>query len=312
MTIDMHGHSYWPKSDSEAFWNWLARLEVDADPTKTVEWVKENILPTYWDPDGEILIKQMDKAGIDKTVILATDMYMDEFKNTALTIEEYNKHISDLAKKHPDRIIYFCGLDPRRPKATELLEKFYHEFGARGLKLYPPCGWDLDDRVIYPFYERCAAWGIPVLTHMGPEPLPFKGEHTHPSHLEKPLKDFPNLIFIAAHLGLEYWRDLIALGQKYPNVMVDFSYWQLNAVNRHGLFCHILRRFLDEFGADRVLFGTDGPAAESILPSDKWVELIKNLPQKPPEGGHFTEEEVSAILDGNARRVLSIPNSAHA
>ena len=244
-------------------------------------------------------------AGIEKSVILALDMYMDEFRDTPLTIEEYNKHLSDVAKKHPDRFIYFCGLDPRRPKATELLEKFHDEFGARGLKLYPPCGWDLDDKVVYPFYERCAAWGIPILPHVGPEPAPFQGECSHPSHLEKPLKDFPNLIFIAAHLGLEYWRDLIALGQKYPNIMADISYWQSNAVNRHGLFSHILRRFLDEFGVDRVLFGTDGPG-ESILTSDKWVEMIKNLPNNPPEEKQFTEAEVAAILDGNARRVFSL------
>ncbi len=306
MTIDIHVHLLWPEAASKNLWDWEAGLEVDADPTKTVEWVQENILPTYWDPDGEILIKRMDKAGIDKTCLLALDMYMDEFGKPPLTIEEYNKHISDVAKKNQDRLIYFCGLDPRRPNAIELLEKFHNEFGARGLKLYPTCGWDLDDRVIYPFYERCAAWGIPVLTHMGPEPAPFQGERTHPSHLEQPLKDFPNLIFIAAHLGLEYWRDLIALGNKYPNIMADISYWQSNAVNRHGLFSHILRRFLDEFGTERVLFGTDGPAAESVLPSDKWVELIKNLPQKPPEGVHFTEEEVAAILDGNARRLLSM------
>ncbi len=306
MTIDIHAHLFWPESASKHYWGWMANLEVETDPTKTMEFVKEKILPTYWDPDGEILIKRMDKAGIDKTVLLAVDMYMDEFGEPPLTIEEYNKHISDVAKKYPDRLIYFCGLDPRRPKATELLEKFYHEFGARGLKLYPTCGWDLDDRVIYPFYERCAAWGIPILPHMGPENAPFQGERTHPSHLEQPLKDFPNLIFIAAHLGLEYWRDLIALGQKYKNVMADMSFWQLNAVNKHGLFSHILRRFLDEFGADRILFGTDGPAAESILPSDKWVKMIKNLPNNPPEEKQFTEEEVSAILDGNARRVLSI------
>ena len=306
MTIDIHAHLFWPESASKHYWGWMANLEVETDPTKTMEFVKEKILPTYWDPDGEILLKRMDKAGIDKSVILALDFYIEPFKDTPLTIEEYNKHLSDVVKKHPDRFIYFCGLDPLRPNAAELLEKFYNEYGARGLKLYPTNGWNMDDKIAYPLYERCAAWGIPILPHVGPEPAPFKGEHTHPSYLEQPMKDFPNLVFIAAHLGLEYWRDLISLGQKYPNIMADISFHQPNAVNKHGLFSHILRRFLDEFGADRILLGTDNPAGESILTSDKWVEMIKNLPNNPPEEKQFTEAEVAAILDGNARRVLSL------
>jgi hypothetical protein len=37
-----------------------------------------------------------------------------------------------------------------------------------------------------------------------------------------------------------------------------------------------------------------------------WVQMIKDLPHKPPEGISFKEEEVSAVLGGNAKKLLNI------
>ena len=122
------------------------------------------------------------------------------------------------------------------------------------------------------------------------------------------LVDFPDLTVIVAHLGLEWWRDLIALGKVCDNVMCDFCALQRTAKTNYEQFRYILRRFLDEFGSHRVMFGTDAPLVEDDLPAKEWVELVKGLPYQANASHPFSEEEVFALLESNAQKLLaSIP-----
>ena len=61
---------------------------------------------------------------------------------------------------------------------------------------------------------------------------------------------------------------------------------------------------IDGFGIDRVLFGTDAPMFDVFLSRKDWVQLIRSLPYNSPEGINFTEEEITALLGGNAERLL--------
>jgi predicted TIM-barrel fold metal-dependent hydrolase len=161
---------------------------------------------------------------------------------------------------------------------------------------------------VYPFYERASAWKIPVLVHTGPEDPPYQAQNAHPSLLLSPLLDFPDLTVIAAHMGFEWWRDLLALGRVRENVMCDFGAWQQVAKYNPDQFRYILRRFLDEFGGHRVMFGTDSPFADHFLSNRDWVGIIEDLPRRSTSPHRFTEEEVSSLLEANARALLaSIP-----
>ena len=312
MAIDMHTHLFVKKFYHESLWNGYVQLNARWVPPTTIEEaiaeVRRTILPTWWDEDGTGHIRRMDEAGIEKAVILHMDQALLRGE-TEMTIEQQNKHVSDAAKKYPDRLIWFCGVDPRREGAVELFERCVTEWGARGLKLYPGTGFLPTDRVVYPLYERASAWKIPVYTHMGPQGDPiYKNEGNNPVHWLRVLVDFPDLTVIGAHLANEFWRDLIALGKVRENVMCDISAKQIVAKQNYEQLCYILRRFLDVFGQERVMFGTDAPLIEYATPTKEWVETIKDLPYKSPAPYRFTEEEVSALLDGNARRLLaSIP-----
>ena len=306
MIIDIHCHLF-----IEGF-----RNESTVDPTwtpgehsteghKVVQEDQRRTRPQTWDPDGSGHIRRMDKAGIEKSVILHLD-YGLLFGEATIPIEQQNKHVSEVVKKHPDRLIWFCGIDPRRKNAVELLEKCVTEWGAQGIKLYPTTGFLPADKECYPFYERASAWGIPVYFHMGPEGPPYKNEgNAHAAVLLRVLVDFPDLTVIVAHLGYEFWRDLIALGKVRENVMCDFCAWQEIAKLNYGQFCYILRKFLDDFGRDRVMFGTDAPLLEPSMSTKEWVKMVRNLPHEALEPYRFTHEEVSALLGGNACRLLA-------
>ncbi len=315
MTIDMHSHLFVKDFYPGSLWDGYVRLNASWRPATTTQEeaeaeVRRTVLPTWNDLDGTGHIRRMDEAGIEKSVLLYIDFGL-LFGETGMTTEQQNKQVSEAARKHPDRLIYFCGVDPRREGAVELLEKCVTEWGARGIKMYPSTGFLPADKEAYPYYERASAWKIPVYFHMGPQGSPYINEgNTHPSTLLRVLLDFPDLTVIVAHLANEYWRDLIALGKVCENVMCDICAKQIVARQNYGQFCHILRRYLDEFGKERVMFGTDAPLLERAASSKDWVDIVKSLPDKSPAPYRFTEEEVSAILEGNARRVLaSIPES---
>jgi len=295
MTIDVHCHLY-----AEGFHNvsFVGPSAINSEAGGTSGW-------HGYDQDGFQHIKRMDEAGINRSNLLHIDMGI-LFGEGNLTIEQQNRHISEVVRNHPDRFTWFCGVDPRRKEAADLAEKCINQWGASGIKLYPTTGFLPADKECYPLYEIALAKQVPVYFHMGPEAPPYKNEgNAHPSVLLRVLVDFPGLTIVVAHLGFEYWRDLIALGKVCDNVMADFCAWQRIAQRNYNQFCYILRRFLDQFGSYRVMFGTDAPLVELAMSSKKWVEMVKRLPHDSPEGVTFTKEEIGALLDGNARRLFA-------
>ncbi|MBW1709991.1 MAG: class II aldolase/adducin family protein [Deltaproteobacteria bacterium] len=79
--------------------------------------------------------------------------------------------------------------------------------------------------------------------------------------------------------------------------------WDSYAFGNYRLFCRELRDILDYAGADKVLFGTDNPIFNTVMPTKEYIQLIKDLPANSPEGIEFTKEEVDGILGGNAAKV---------
>lgn len=307
MIIDVHFHHTIEDWLPEAWWNVLAGIYVHALKAMridmTAEDVKQNIFPGFWDPEVEVLIREMDAAGIDKTVILPLDCGIS-LGEPKISYQEQNRAYAEVQRKHPDRIIAFAGVDPRRPDAIELVETAVKEWGMKGLKLHPGSGFYPNGRETYRLLERVCDLGVPVLFHTGQGLLYDK--YCDPVYLDDLLVDFPELTIIAAHLGHGWHNTLFAMAMFKLNLATDFSQWQFAARDHYHYFCEVLRRALDSFGSDRVLFGTDGPYLRPGMPDKDWVQLIKDLPTKAPEGITFTEAEVEAMLGGNAARILGL------
>jgi len=149
MIIDAHYHLIVEDWYPEKWWNlvtqrYIGRLKA-MGMKATTEDVRKNILSGFWDPAGENLIKEMDAAGIDKTVILPQDFGLP-LGEPKISIEDQNRAFSEVQKRHPDRIIAFAGVDPRRPGAVELIDKAINEWGLKGVKLHPGTGYHPDGK----------------------------------------------------------------------------------------------------------------------------------------------------------------------
>jgi len=309
MIIDIHRHIVDRTWQSEHYWRSFAStilpiLKRIGRPA-TIESIVEEILPLNWDTDGSKHLERMDEGGIDKAVIFAFDVGLIAGE-PAVGIEEQNRVIFDLARRHPDRFIPFVHIDPRRPGAKEFVRRGIEEAGARGLKLHPGAGFNPEDKETMDLVEVAAKAGLPVLLHTGPSVTPTSSRFCEPIYLDALLLRFPEVSFIAAHLGYGYRHQLFSLGSVRPNLFVDFSAWQATARRRYPEFAKAVKEAVSEMGPERVLFGTDNPYLWGVMPESRFVRAVRDLTHLPPEDGRLTEAEVDLILGGNAKGLLNI------
>jgi predicted TIM-barrel fold metal-dependent hydrolase len=221
-------------------------------------------------------------------------------------MQKGNRIIGDIARKYPDRVMALAGIDPRRPEAPDMLRQCFEEFGVRGLKYHPDDGYDPCGSESYGLIEVLMKYNGILLTHTGPLSPPSRCKFAEPIRLADLGVDFPDLKVIAAHMGMINWRPWAALAAHQPNLYGDLAMWDSYAIGNYELFCRELRDLIDYAGVSKVLFGTDNPIPSIIEPTKTWVQLIRDLPVKAPGGLTFTEEEVEAILGGNAASILGL------
>jgi predicted TIM-barrel fold metal-dependent hydrolase len=258
----------------------------------------------WLDPDGEKLIAGMDESGIDFTLICGVDNIEREL--TPGVTRRNNKAIADIAQRHPDRVMALAGIDPRRDDARDMIRECMEEFGMKGLKYHPDFGFNPSGTESYKLLEIVNNMRGILLSHTGPLAPPSRCKYAEPMLLADIGVDFPEVKVIAAHMGYINWRPWAALAAHQPNLFGDLAMWDLPAFGNYELFCRELRDLIDFAGVDKILFGTDDPVFRIVRPTNKWIRLLKELPENAPPGISFTNEEVEAILGGNAAKLLGL------
>jgi uncharacterized protein len=294
------------------FPDWLAcqlSVHVSGDPRQrmSAHEFRAQYSSRLFDPQGEQMLAKMEEQKIDRIVVLVSDFGF-ALGEPAGAIEKQNKAVADLANKYPKRLIAFAGVDPRRKNAVNIVERCIKDWGMKGVGEYhPDAGWDPNGRESYRLLERLQEWDVPVITHTGLFFPPFHSKHTHPMLLDDVCSDFPELRIVAAHSGRTLWWELVAnLARIHPNLYADLSGWQTLARRDYRRFCQILRSFIDIAGVEKLLWGTDDPTHDPIIPTTGYIETVSNLPHSAADGIEFTQEEVESILGGNAKTFLRL------
>jgi len=309
MIIDCHVHLMSANFIAEPYWdNWVKLFATLSNkPEDTVR----RRLPEFWDETGELLINDMDGAGIDQSWISVLDLGLAKTVGEArYSITELNRIYAEIAEKYSGRLIAFVGVDPRREDAVRLLETGVKEWGMRGLKLIPACGFYPNDENCYMLYQKAVELGIPVLVHTGPETIPLYSKYCYPIYLDEVANDFPGLVLILAHAGFCWWPEALNIASTKPNVYIDLAGWQPKT--HHCVtndFYLPLRTMLDTIGPSRILFGSDWPAFRLFKGGEAaWVKVFTHLPDILNQAGiTFTREAIDAILGGNASRIVGGP-----
>jgi uncharacterized protein len=310
MIIDSHVHLVGKDWIDRSFFIGTGRVAVAPMGKETgiypdAEALVDNLTPLIEDTTGEKTIANMDEAGVDKSCIFTVD-YGLLAGEPVLSMEEQNKLIVEAAARFPDRLIPFFTVDPRREGGLDLFKRAIEDWGMKGLKLHPTSGYFPYDPVVYPFYEKCMDYSIPVLIHTGSQPAPLKFRFAQPINVDDVAADFPDLPIIMAHVAHSMWQEALLVAEIKPNIYFDFSGWQMRFLSHPAEFYRMLRAVIDQIGPWRVFFGTDGPYYNVLCPWGTWVKAITEPdPGVCPEVS-FTPEEAEIIMGKAFARLMNL------
>ncbi len=239
----------------------------------------------------EVLIEQMDKAGVQYAVLQAYDI-----KEAGIDIP--NEFVAETIRKYPDRFI--CGYASTNPirrgvKNSIAMLKEAYDMGLRGLKLHPLAMQLLpNDRKLYPLYKKCIEYDIPVGFHIQPAPLPgIRLKFCDIVPIDELAYDLPELKIQICHFGKYPMPpdvfDLMCCLLSKRNVFTDTS--APMPMTKEGIL-NTLQWIKQLNLIDKSMFGTDFP----VQPQSWWVECIEKV--------DFTEEEKAKIMCQNALKFV--------
>ena len=309
MIIDVHCHLWDEKVPSRLWFQAMVRYGV-AVSGSSEEKVRQKILDGQFDVSGDLLIHDMDEAGIDKGAIHVMDLglFAGVGIDDAVSLERQHQIFFEAVERYPNRLFAFAGVDPRRPDAVGLIKRAVREWKMKGVKLWTPSGFYPNDKQAYRLYAACEELGLPVWVHSGPEIAPFYMGNTQPKFIDEVASDFPNLRIVIAHSGDHWWREAAIIANAKPNAFLDIASWQVSFLHSSPRFYREFRDLVNIAGPSKVMFGSDWPATRLVQSINlaNWVETIKQLSGEGVMGVRFSESEISAILGGNARRLLGL------
>lgn len=307
--IDIHAHLAYYKLFPDYFIDGIAGSMLMQLPEGQRD-ISKNVLDriikgTLSDYTGERLVKESKEAGIDKTILLMIDFFYNEEKKSEnigvkfpVTIEEVHRIYYEAIQKNSDRFIAFSGIDPRRgKKGLDLLEKDINQYGFQGLKLYPPCGFELDDPELIPFYDYCNMYELPISIHTGPSIASMKKPENYPDSILKVSKQFKKVKFILAHAGILYNDIGVSIARQRNNIYLDISGFQKEIVDTVVVQKKLKNAF--SFVPERILFGTDWPLFNMNVTQKQWVDKLLSI-----KG--FSSKEMDRLLNENAKELLKI------
>lgn len=250
---------------------------------------------TLDDPLCDRLVAEMDDAGIAESVLLLPD-FTFALRDSTHTIAELIAHHRLVRDRHPGRFRVFVGVDPRwGADGLALFENAIVEHGFDGMKLYPPCGYRLSDTMLYPYYELCSTYGLPVLSHIGATSPALEAEPARPIFVDRAAKDFPDVDFVLAHGSVNYVEECAMLCNSRPNIHVDISGYEVGGV------AGVARLFALRLH-HKVLFATDWPIFRL---QGRQASFVERLDSEGAFPATMTGRERELFFHGNARRLLA-------
>jgi len=307
MIVDAHYHYYQLPSDDREAREWVAWQLYMGERASGIQKSTDEAMPLARDladdADCGKLIRRMDQCGIDVTCLLFVDVLERGMSDEAVI--GMNEACAMAAAKHPGRTFAIASVDPRRPDAPALFRHCIEKLGMKGLKWHPEEGFHVNGKEAYAVLKVANEFGLPVIVHCAPATV-GRIKYCEPILLDDIAMDFPDICIIAAHMGYMAWREWASIAQLKSRVCGDLAMWDLMAVSKPHLFRRYLREILDIVGPQQILFATDGPSFEPLVPARQWLQILMGLTTEGSDGIRFTEEEVRAILGENAARIFEL------
>lgn len=217
------------------------------------------------------------EAGITHQVIFSVATKVSQ-------VEAINNYIAGEVNASDGTLTGLGTLHPESPTLLQDMEGILSR-GLKGVKLHPDVQkFKIDDYrclKIFEFFEG----KLPLLIHTGDN----RFDNSNPNRIAPILDIYKNLTVIGAHLGgWSMWKSAADSLYEYPNFYVDCSS-SLYALPKEEAV-----KIIREYGAKRVIFGTDYP----MWRPDEELQRFFDL--------GLTDEENEMILYKNAVKLFDI------
>jgi len=238
----------------------------------------------------EGMIQAMDAAGVAKSAIVqASSVYTFD-----------NSYVAAAVAAYPQRFTGVFSVDVRAPDAVDAMKRWISK-GLTGMRLYT-AGTSLPEQTLwfadaqtFPAWTFAGEAGIPVCMQMRTKGF---------AQLKPMLERFPDVRFIIDHLARTEMADgppyaaaapLFELA-RYPNVFLKVTHRNFGeARNGRATPETFFGWLVAEFGADRIAWGSNFPAARQALP--ELVALARDsLGFLPPQDRDWIFEKTALSL----------------
>jgi predicted TIM-barrel fold metal-dependent hydrolase len=262
-------------------------------------------------------VAAMDAGGIDKSVVLGGDQadagtrpaWADPAVMGAATNFDDND-VAAYCAEFPDRLIGFGSIHPDRYQPERKVERAVTELGLRGIKLYPHAGFYPNDPRLDGVYRRCEELRVPVVIHTGVKAVRWQRmKYNRPIYVDDVATSFPKLQVVMCHGGFPWVDEFLAVAHTNPNVWVDISFLDYveRAFHRDGLAQEVVRSLVAVIGAERLLWGSEGPFMELPLYGAHGPDYYARCREFLVERFDFlSAQQKAAILGNNAARLLGL------
>lgn len=249
------------------------------------------------DLNAEDLVAAMDAADVARAVVVQTS-----------TVYGYdNNYLADGVDRIPDRLVGVCSVDATSPTVAEDLGHWVEERGLVGARLFAASStageiYDLDDSRLDAFWKAADALAIPVDVQV---------RYTSLRVVDRIARTYPDVSLVLDHIGgaplatgpfRDVGADLFALAQ-YPRVHVKFSGHNLDAADRGPASgAEFIAALVEDFGAERVLWGSNFPNTFGTLPPT--IETYQIQVSKALAAVELLDETAQRqVMAGTARTV---------
>lgn len=210
--------------------------------------------------DGRGLLDAMDKSGVDKAVVVqASTIYGHD-----------NSYVAKVVAEHRDRFVGVFSVDVLADDGLDQMRRWL-DAGLSGLRLFttgttmPGQATWLDDPRSFPVWAYAEEHRVPVCLQMTADGIPM---------LKTLLDRFPRVKVLLDHLARPKLEDGPPYAQAqalfdlaaYPGVYLKLTNRTIDAAKEGASTpTAFVARVLESFGAGRVAWGSNFPAAEGSL-----------------------------------------------
>ena len=236
------------------------------------------------------MIEKMEEAGIEKAFLIAARtgrLGLPGCYHMPYSV------VADACAKYPERFYGLAGIDPfEGMDGIRAFEDAVTNMGFIGAHLYPHW-FELapDHAKYYPFYAKCCELNVPIQMQVG-QSMVYSQEYRtkrvgQPIALDAVACDFPELKLIGIHVGIPWHDEMISMAWKHENIFIGCDahrpkYWPKS-------FIH----YLNSYGQDKIIFGTDFP----VLEFKKTIDDIDALGLKSEVRKKLLRDNVARIYE---------------